>query len=88
MSNQKLGTSATPNGVMWLLVRSNPAKKDSIHYTLRDAQMVQLGLSRPTTNRGPEKTEIHEITVDRELCAVAFIQTSFATSLEPNNGND
>lgn len=75
------------NSKMWLLVRSNPDKKDSIHYSFAEAQALQNHLGRPGHGRQfGEKTEIHEITVDRELCAVAFIQSSFATSLEPNDG--
>ena len=67
----------------WLLVRSNPAKKDSIHYTIEDALRLQMVLALATPNRGPEKTEIHELSIDRDVCGVSFVNTSFTTSVGP-----
>lgn len=73
---------------MWLLVRSNPAKKDSIHYSFPSAVELQARLAgRPNKSRTePEKTEIHEITVDREECSVALVQSSFSTQMGPSDG--
>lgn len=73
---------------MWLLVRSNPSRKDSIHYNFAEAQALQNHLAKggyPGRYLG-EKTEIHEITVDRESCAISVISSSFTTSLGPNDG--
>lgn len=72
---------------MWLLVRSNPNKKDSLHYNFAEAQTLQNHLSHPGPGRANgEQTEIHEITVDRELCDVALVRSSFATQLGMSNG--
>lgn len=71
---------------MWLLVRSNPAKKDSVHYSFSEAQALQSHLARPWLKRAVgEKTEIHEITVDRELCDVALVRSSFSTQMGPSD---
>ena len=76
MNNDKTG--------MWLLVRSNPNKKDSIHYNLGEALRLQKQLAHGTLESPyGERTEIHELLVDRQACSISMVSNSFVSEAIP-----
>lgn len=76
MDNDKTG--------MWLLVRSNPKKKDSIHYNLGEALRLQKRLALGTVDMPfGERTEIHELFVDRQACSISMVSNSFVSEAIP-----
>ena len=64
----------------WLLVRSNPAKKDSIHYTFPEVAQLQAHLARYSS----ERTEIHELNIDRNVCGISLVSSDFTASMGPD----
>lgn len=71
----------------WLLVRSNPNKKDSIHYNREEALRLQSQLARGTVAMPQgERTEIHDLIIDRNVCGVSVVSVDYLVTAEPNHG--
>ena len=79
-------TTANITNKAWLLVRSNPARKDSIHYTFSDAALLQAKLAHGSTKVNPEgeRTEIHELVIDRNVCGISVVSSDFTASMGPD----